>query len=153
MKKCPRCELNYIEDDEEMCDVCYETIERNENPKYDRRIMAKNEVGEDKIHNGITATQIFQSVRYLTYKYGEYSIYDTDNTMSYRSILNKLKTRFHYAKIKYNCGAGFAYVFQAEEIWEKFFLADEEFKATIIHREIESVYDLVRRAYAWHSLS
>ncbi len=152
MKKCPRCELNYIDDCEDVCCVCYEDIKQSQKPKYNNNLIASHQTTENNINDKVSANEIFQAVRYLTYDYGEYSIYDTDNPMSYRNILKKLQSRFYYARVKYPSKAGFSYVFEAEEIWQNFFLKDEDFKETITHRKIESIDELIGNAFYWHSL-
>lgn len=170
MKKCPRCELNYIKEEDELCRVCRETIlranaknkahKRNLKPsstskqkaEYNQRTMVQNEVAVGKISTRVTASEVFQSVRYLTYGYGEYSIYNTGNSRSYRNITNKLKLTFHYAKIPYPDKTGFAYIFEANEIWERYFLADKGLKSIIDYRRIEAIDELIAKAYAWHSV-
>lgn len=152
MKRCPHCELNYIDDFEEMCDICYVAVEERKKPKYNKAVIDSHLVSLDTIYNKITANAIFQAVRYLTYEYGEYSIYKTDNPNSYRNILKKLQSRFYYAKEKYSSGAGFAYVFEADDIWNYFFLADNDYNETITHRKIDSISELISRAKYWHSL-
>ena len=153
MKICPRCELNYIDDDEELCDVCYAdktTIANNRN--YGKSLVAGNMVSVDLIQNKVSANAIYQSVRYLSYDYGEYSIYDTKCKHSYRNLLYELQTRFHYAKHKYPAKAGFEYVFESEDIWRNFFLNNEDFRQTINHRKISNLEELIRKATYWHSL-
>lgn len=73
MKSCPYCELNYIDDFEEMCDVCYAAAEERKKQKYNKAVIDSHLVSPDAIHSKITANAIFQAVRYLTYEYGEYT--------------------------------------------------------------------------------
>lgn len=152
MKLCPRCELNYMEDFESLCEVCYAAIEKSKRPKYDVELIKSHLVSAETIHNKISANAIFQSIRYLTYNYGEYSIYDIEHSLSYRNVLQKLQSRFYYAKEKYPSKAGFAYVFEAKTIWKQFFLADNDFRQTITHRGISSLSELISNAHYWHSL-
>ena len=152
MKKCPRCQLNYIEDFEDYCDVCSTEIEQNGKRRYNKGLALGNEVNEKEIKVQITANQIFQAVRYLSYNYGEYSIYETENQFSYRNVLNKLLSSFRYGKKKYDCGAGFAYVFDEDEIWNNYFLVNDDYREIINRRKLNCFADLLAAAKYWLSL-
>ena len=151
-EKCPRCQLNYIEDHEDYCDVCLAEIDQNGKQRYNKGLALKNEVHEKEIKVQITANQVFQAVRYLSYNYGEYSIYDTENQLSYRNVLNKLLSSFRYGKKKYDCGAGFAYVFDEDEIWNNYFLVNDDYREIINRRKLNCFSDLLAAAKYWHSL-
>lgn len=152
MKKCSRCQLNYVEDYEDYCDVCLVEIEQNSKQRYNKDLVLRNEVNEKEVESQITANQIFQAVRYLNYNYGEYSIYSTENQLSYRNVLNKLLSSFHYGKKKYDCGAGFAYVFNEEAIWKNYFLANDDYREILSRRKIDSFFELLSAAKNWLSL-
>ncbi len=152
MKKCPRCEINYIEESETFCDICLDELKQNGEQKYEQALLCKNIVLETEIKKQITANQIFQAVRYLNYDYGEYNIYNTQDKKSYRNVLNNLLLSFRYAKKKYDCSAGFAYVFDEDEIWTHYFLANEDYKKIIFRRKINSFTELLETARSWLSL-
>lgn len=152
MKKCLRCQLNYVEDYENYCDVCLAEIEKNIKPQYNKDLILIIEINEKEIKLQITANQIFQVVRYLNYNYGEYSIYNSENQLSYRNVLNKLLTSFRYGKKKFDCGAGFAYVFDESEIWREYFLANDNYREILIRRKLNCFADLLFAAKQWHSL-
>lgn len=153
MKKCPRCELNYIYEDEEYCEICQEEL-RNHSKMLNcgNTNVTKNIVDKTCIKNGISMYKIYKAVKYLTYDYEDYSIHSTEKDLSYRNVLNYLKSRFNYAKVSYPSSAGFAYLFDKNDIWEKFFLANKDFKETIEYRRIDSLDELIRNSFRWDSL-
>lgn len=152
MKICPRCELNYMDDDDDLCEICYEQIEKLKKPKFDQGLINSNLVSPNLIKGKITASEIYNMVKYLRYDYYEYDIYDTSDPFSYRNVLKWLQSRFKYAKVPYPSSAGFAYVFEAEDVWNNYFLTNEDFKETIEHRDIESIGELLSDAKCWLSM-
>lgn len=152
MKICPRCELNYIDEFEDLCDICYEQLEKLKKPKFDQQLINSNLVAPNLIKNKITTSEIYNIVKYLRYDYGEYDIYDTSDPFSYRNVLKWLQSRFKYARLPYPSSAGFAYVFEATEIWENYFLSNADFKETIVHRDIETLSELLSCAKSWLAL-
>ena len=43
-KKCPNCELNYIKEDEELCDVCRKQLDPNADEKNFMKNVKRNDV-------------------------------------------------------------------------------------------------------------
>ena len=61
MKKCPKCELNYINDEDELCDVCKGEILGSQNTKQGRKTFAamglsKGQQIEFIFHSEVKAT-------------------------------------------------------------------------------------------------
>ena len=63
-KKCPNCELNYIKEDEELCDVCRKQLD----PNADEKNFMKNVKRNDVIKRGdvFPLSQHHQLINYLT---------------------------------------------------------------------------------------
>jgi len=146
MKLCPKCELNYIQDEEDCCVTCLksELIKKYKTEEYLHNLVAPNE-----ILNRVSATTVFQAIRYLVGDYGEYSIYEKGERWSYRKLLNHLRKNFKYAIIKYPSKAGFAYVFDCGNVWENFFMKEEKIKQVLEYRHISAMDELIYYSTQW----
>lgn len=150
MKKCPRCELNYIEDWEEICSVCEATLNEIKNPTNVKGIV----VSKDNIQNPISGNAVYQIVRYLVGDYGDddVDIYDTESPFSYRSTINKLKQNVPYAIIRYKQGGAFKqYSFDGDKAWTKFFLANPRFNKLITGWGVKTLDELYGMAKSYHN--
>ncbi len=148
MKKCPKCELNYIEDYEDNCEIC-EQSKKNWTQSNIRGVVVK----KDEIHNPISPNAVYQIVRYLIGDYGQEdrNLYDTENPFSYRSILNKLKITMPYAIIRYKSGAFKQYLFDGDKVWQDFFLVEPSFNKLILGWKVDSINELYAMALEYHS--
>jgi len=145
---CPICELNYLKSDEEICFTCAKTriINKHKTEEYLQTIVESSE-----ILNRVSASAIFQAVRYLTNDYGEYSIYEKEHKWNYRSLLNHLRENHKYAIAKYPSKAGFSYIFDRDDIWENFFLKDSHLLDILNYRRITAIDELLYHSNQWHN--
>lgn len=148
MKVCPICELNLIQDGE---DVCFSCSKEKLLRKYKTEEFLNTLVEPSQIRQRVSASAIFRAVRYLSSDYGEYSIYEKSNKWSYRSLLNYLRKNFNYAIIKFSSKAGFSYVFDCDDIWNNFFLKNEKLNSVLQHRRISAMDELLYNSSNWHN--
>ncbi len=97
MKKCPRCELNYIQDNEELCSVC-----QKEKSPQNSKDGAKNFYGMG-LKYGDTIEFIFNPVFKPTI-YSENTVWFEDKQWHLTPLMQELCKR---QKIRTNFGSGF----------------------------------------------
>lgn len=88
-KKCPKCELNYIKEDEDLCETCKETSKKIVQGKSHAGILENQQLGGQKFRIDLVGYGLYLMAR----NYGVYTQQGTESTtMSYvRAIINICK--------------------------------------------------------------
>lgn len=71
MKKCPKCELNYINDDEELCSVCNPS--RPDVKRHNNKTFNPNKTDEERTKETIQRIGLSWAICYLYYKHIDHS--------------------------------------------------------------------------------